>query len=311
MKLHHVRDVLAVAECGSLRAAGRHLDIAQPAITRSIRDIERELGISIFERHAKGVTPTPLGKVFLRRAKAIESEMRRATEELEQLKGSSTGNVSAAMSSAAIIALLPKAVDAFRKRYPDAVIKTSQSLFQSAEREILSGNIDFYVGPVDPKISSTQLHLEPLAEFRRVIVARRGHPLQDARSISELAGAGWVRPTLTERSTEVDIDRMVQELGGTPPKILMHASSTLASLVAQLGSDLLTILPEVCLKSPLYENKLQAIRIREELQPSPISLVRRHDLPLTPMAEHLSDMVRRVAIQYARKEQASSVRGQP
>ncbi len=307
MKLHHVRDVLAVAECGSLRAAGRHLDIAQPAITRSIRDIERELGISIFERHAKGVTPTPLGKVFLRRAKAIESEIRRATEELDQLKGSSTGQVSVAMSSAAIIALLPKAVDNFRKRYPDGLIQTSQSLFQGAEAQIRSGNIDFYVGPVDPKISSTQLHVEPLAEFRRVVAARCGHPLANARSITELAEARWVRPTMTVRSTEVDIDRMVKEIGGAPPKIVMHANSTLASLVAQLGSDLLTIMPEVCMDSPLFQKSLQAIPIREALPASTISLVRRHDMPLTPMAEYLADMLRRVAIQHERQRKAQTL----
>ena len=52
MKLSQLRDVLAVSETGSLRAAGRHLGIAQPAITRSIRDIEQELGATLFERHA-------------------------------------------------------------------------------------------------------------------------------------------------------------------------------------------------------------------------------------------------------------------
>ena len=53
MKLSQLRDVLAVAEHGSLRAAGRHLDVAQPAITRSIQELEKELGVALFERFAE------------------------------------------------------------------------------------------------------------------------------------------------------------------------------------------------------------------------------------------------------------------
>lgn len=66
MKLTHLRDIIAVSEHGSLRAAGRHLGIAQPAITRSIREIEHELGVPLFERHAKGVRLTSMGEVFVR-----------------------------------------------------------------------------------------------------------------------------------------------------------------------------------------------------------------------------------------------------
>jgi LysR family transcriptional regulator of abg operon len=54
MKLNHLRHVIAVAESGSIRSAARRLNIAQPAITRSIHEIEKHLGTSLFERAAKG-----------------------------------------------------------------------------------------------------------------------------------------------------------------------------------------------------------------------------------------------------------------
>ena len=62
MKMHHLRDVLAVAERGSLRAAARHLGVAQPALTRSIRELERELGAALFERRSTGVVVTAIGE---------------------------------------------------------------------------------------------------------------------------------------------------------------------------------------------------------------------------------------------------------
>lgn len=143
MKLSQLQAVLAVAECGSLRAAGRHLQITQPAITRSIREIERELGVSLFERTAKGVRVTAMGAAFLRRAEAIRTELQRATEEIEQLKGRLNGQVSIGMSAASSLALLPKSMAAFRKRFPDAVIKVVEGMFQMVEQDVLDGCLDF------------------------------------------------------------------------------------------------------------------------------------------------------------------------
>ena len=108
MKLSQLRDVLAVAETGSLRAAGRHLGIAQPAITRSIREIEQELGATLFERHAKGVRLTEIGHAFLARAQAIQAELLRAKDEVDQLRGRMSGKVSIALSTASIMSCCPK-----------------------------------------------------------------------------------------------------------------------------------------------------------------------------------------------------------
>src|SRR5271169_5360032 len=101
MKLNQLRDLAAVAERGSLRAAARELGIAQPALTRSIRELEHELGIILFERRARfrGVVLTSMGEVFLHRALAAVNELRRGQEELEQMKGAATGNVAIGMST--------------------------------------------------------------------------------------------------------------------------------------------------------------------------------------------------------------------
>src|SRR4051812_23437748 len=84
MKLHQLRDVLAVAETGSLRAAGRQMGLTQPTISRSIRDIEHELGAPLFERNVNGSRLTAIGEAFVRRAKTIQSELRHAMDEVEQ-----------------------------------------------------------------------------------------------------------------------------------------------------------------------------------------------------------------------------------
>ena len=70
LKLHHLGDFVAIAHHQSVRAAARSLDLAQPALTRSLRELERELNASLVERHARGVVLTGTGQRFLLRAQS-------------------------------------------------------------------------------------------------------------------------------------------------------------------------------------------------------------------------------------------------
>ena len=308
MKLSHLRDILAVAEHGSLRAAGRHLGIAQPAITRSIREIEHELGVPLFERHAKGVRLTQMGDIFVRRAATVQSELRRAREEIDQLKGRATGQVTVALSTASSIALLPRVLASFRKRYPEALLKVSESLFHAAESEILEGKIDFYVGPVEESATSVKFAVEKLFDNRRLVLGRKGHPLSEATSMAELADAHWVSPTLSTRTNEndvgynpdVDIDQMFARLGLPKPNVVMHARSALITMLAIADSDLLTVLPLQWLEYPVTADRIGAFAGIPPLPAPAICIARRLDFPLTPMAEYLCDLMSRAGSNYSK-----------
>jgi LysR family transcriptional regulator of abg operon len=84
MKLNQLRDIIAIAEKGSLRAASRHLGLSQSAMTKSIQFLEKELGAPLFERHKRGAVLTPMGVLFLQRARAATNELNRAREEVKQ-----------------------------------------------------------------------------------------------------------------------------------------------------------------------------------------------------------------------------------
>ena len=278
------------------------MGIAQPAITRSIREIEAELGATLFERHAKGVRLTSMGQAFVRRAETVRAELQRAKDEIAQLKGETTGEVSIALSTATLMALLPRAIAAFRQRYPDAVLKVSESLFPPIEASLIDGTIDLYVGPLAPDLTSSQLSAEFLFENRRMVVARQGHPLGQATSLAQLEGADWVRPTLSIRSTEGDFTEMFTRAGHPRPKIVLHARSALVTLVSVANSDMLTILPQQWLDFPGTRDMIMALPMDEPMMAAPVNIVRRRDMPLTPMAEHLSDLMRRIALSYSMRD---------
>ena len=298
MKLSHIRDILAVAETGSLRAASRKLGITQPTITRSIRDMEDELGLLLFTRHAHGVILTETGQRFVQRATAIQSEVRHIYEELGQTKGEQAGQVTIAISAAAGLAIMPLVLNKFQHKYSNALLKFTESLFQPVEAAILSGQVDLFVGPVYEDVSTTSLVVEKIFDNRRVIIARKGHPLVEAGSLGDLRGARWIRPTFSDQRDEAHFDAMFERAGLPLPEIVMHSRSMMLTLLAIAHSDLLTIVPVQWLESSFTRERIQGLLLDNMLQAAPVCIVRRGDLPLTPLAQALCDMTRKAGLNY-------------
>lgn len=293
MRFNQLRDFLAVAERGSLRAAARHLDLAQPTLTRSIHELERELGATLFERQSKGMTLTPTGEILRRRATSVTSEMRRIKEEIDQLRGNTQGKVTVCLSSVPHIALLPHALGAFRQRYPDVHLDVFDGLFPGTEAALKEGSVDCYFGPVPTSVAS-HFVVEKLFDNTRVILCRNGHPLQNARSLKELVDAHWLGTSITPKA-EDELGPLFASHGLPAPHLVMQAHSALTFVVSAVYSDVLLMLPVQWTQFELTRNMLRRIDVAEPLLAPPISLVTRAGLPLTPAAEYFCDMMRRAA----------------
>lgn len=294
MKFAALRDFLAVAERGSLRAAARQLGSAQPSISRSIQELEKELGVVLFERRASGVRLTPMGQVFLRRAATVQNELRLAQEELDQLRGETHGKLTVALSSVSHIALLPNALRPFRLRYPNVEMDVFDAVYPTIESDLKDSRIDCYIGPA-PADVAPELMREKLFDNTRLIVGRKGHPLAQARSLRELVDAEWITTSITHKAEE-ELGPLFAQHGLPAPRLAMRARSALTYLVALAYSDLLMMLPVQWTQSPLLRDAVQPIRVREVLPAPPVCLVRRGGMPLTPAAEYFCDMIRRAVL---------------
>ncbi len=291
MKLHQFRDVVAIAERGSLRAASRHLGIAQPALTRSVRELERELGAPLFERQARGMVLTPMGDVFVRRANAVLGEVRRARDEVEQLQGGVGGNVSAGLSSVPYMAMLPQALRPFRARYPNVRLNLIEGLYPALEAGLKDGSVDIYIGP-RPDALAPGLAEEKLFDNTLTVLARKGHPLAKARTLADLADAEWATTSVTYKAEE-ELGAMFASRGLKPPRLTVQSHSALTLIVSLSYSDLLAMVPVQWTEFPFTTSALAAIPIKDVLPAPPIVLVRRAGLPLTPAAEFFVDLMRR------------------
>lgn len=294
MKLQHLRDIVAIAQNGSIRNAARRLGTVQPTLTRSLSELERELGAPLFERHAKGMMPTFLGEAFVKRATAILNDVRKATEEIEQLKGNPVGLVTVGLSIASHLRLLPKALVPFRQRFPNVHLRIIEGFYPTLEVQLKSGVIDFYIGP-DPGVAlPSAFQKEPLLLSTRSILCRKGHPLADATSLRELAEASWITTSITAQA-ENELGGLFERYRLPKPHLAIQVQSALTLLTCLANSDLLAMAPTHWVDSPFTTQVIRKIEIEEELVPATLIVVKRSDSPLSPAATYILDLMRRIA----------------
>jgi LysR family transcriptional regulator, regulator of abg operon len=294
MKLHHLRNLVAIAQQGSIRGAARHLGTVQPTLTRSLSELERELGTPLFERHSKGMILTPLGQSFVTRATAILHDVRRAADEVEQLKGNMIGEVTVGLSIAAHLRLLPKALPPFRQRFPKVRLHVIEGFYPTLEAELKDGSVDFYVGP-DPGLKlPSALRKEPLLTGDRAVLCRTGHPLAKSTSLNELVGAEWITTSITLKA-ENELGDLFKRYKLPRPALAMQSQSALTLLTCLANSDLVAMAPTQWVESPFANHIITTIPIREEITPASIIAVSRSDSPLSPAAGFFLDLMRRIA----------------
>ncbi len=297
MKLNQLRMVLAIDCKGSLRAAARDLDMTQPSLTHSLGELERELGATLFERNSRGMVATPVGRVFLRRAAVIDSEARRAREEVAQFLGSDQGELLVCLSVVAHLALLPMALPLFQQRFPGVRLRVVEGAFPAVETRLRDGSMDFYIGAAPDPAPSNEFVVEKLFDNTRAVFARKGHPLAHARSLAELGGAHWVTTGITDKA-EVELRELFAQRQLPPPRLVLHSESMLTILSTLAATDAMVIALRQLDEFALTRSALQRVPIQEELPAPAVVVVRRAGLPLAPAADYFCDMFRRAATAY-------------
>jgi LysR family transcriptional regulator of abg operon len=294
MKLTQLRDLVAITEQGSLRGAARHLGTAQPTLTRSLSELERELGAPLFERRSKGMVATTLGKALVKRAIGILNEVRHAQDEFQQLRGNAAGTITIGLSIAAHLWLLPKALRQFRGRFPRLHLHIVEGFYPTLELGLQDGSVDFYIGP-DPGLTLPAiLSSEVLFSGRRAVLCRAKHPLANATCLKELQDAEWITTSITPKA-ENEIGDLFKRYGLREPTLALQSQSALTLLICLANSDLLAMAPAQWMDSPFANRILATVKVQEELAAPPIIAITRSDVPLVPAATFLLDLMKRAA----------------
>ncbi|MES2414004.1 MAG: LysR substrate-binding domain-containing protein [Pseudomonadota bacterium] len=303
MKIHQLRDFIAIAKEGGIRAAARHLDLAQPSLSKSVNALEIELGTPLFERTGTGSILNSYGEALLVRAEHVMTQIERARDEIHQLKGGRGGHVNFGASGTPSLLFVPGALQRFRQRFSDAQVRIVEGAHSISIAGLRDGSLDFSMVPEPIKPLGAEFSVERVFESTRSVVGRRGHPLAKAKSLGDLATATWLL-TGAAGPKRMELDSAFTSNGFAPPAANVQCESLIGLLSLLASTDLLALLPHQWVETPITAGVLAEIVVREKVSAPAICLIKREGLPLTPAAEAMADSLRTEAASYALKAPA-------
>jgi LysR family transcriptional regulator, regulator for genes of the gallate degradation pathway len=192
----HIRALTAIADCGSFEAAARRLDISQPALHRSARDLERVIRRSLYQRMARGLAPTSQARELARRLKVALRELEYGVEEIRAAQGIFMSRIRVGNIPHSGTHLLSKAINRFLALYPTAFVHVLDGPYEPLLDDLRAGDLDLLFGVLRRPAWASDVREEFLFSNPYAVVVRRQHPLARVRNVTlrDLAGYDWILP---------------------------------------------------------------------------------------------------------------------
>ncbi|MCV2369607.1 LysR family transcriptional regulator [Roseateles oligotrophus] len=293
MKLTNLRALVAAIEEGSLRAAARRIGVSQPALTKAIRELERELSTTLLLRSTTGVLASAQGMVLYERARAAERELAQAVEQIEQLGGRMTGTLTIGAVPLAVMLLVPEALRTFGREFPQIQLRIYEELYIEQLTRLRKGEVDIALGPLPEHLPPGEFASEILMPIDMVVVARRGNPLARSSSLAELADAPWV---YTGANADSGYAKTLYERHGLkPPPAGALVNSTLGLLSIVASGNCLGLLPRQIATHPFAGQHLVIVPVREGSLQLTLCALARTDAALKPSVRHFLAHLHRAA----------------
>jgi DNA-binding transcriptional LysR family regulator len=219
-KLATLRSVVAL---GSFSAAGRELSLTQPAVSRQIALLERQVGTQLVWRTRQGVHPTEAGRLLAEHADAIVARLALAEGQLAELAGMRRGQVRLGSFFTALVYLSAEAGAVLGEDHPGLVIVDELVDRQAALDGLASGELDValvFEHDFEPEPVSGEVELVTLFEDRSCVLLPAGHRLcaRNALRLADLADETWVRAH--DGSAARLVDHVLHRAGLAPPIVL-------------------------------------------------------------------------------------------
>jgi DNA-binding transcriptional LysR family regulator len=240
MKLQQLRVLLAVAQHGSIHEASRSLHTTQPALSKAISELERELGVTLMSRSTRGVSLTPYGVALVKRASLVEQELRHALEDIEAIRGHDEGQLHIGFTAVASSGPLPDAMASFRQRFPNVTMRGFELRPQQIFEGLREGRLDLGLISTCNGPGTGAFQWEPLFSVAMHLSVRAGHPLRRVRRLQPLVDADWlVLDPIDDAGSP--LVSMMNMHGLQMPRRMVHSASNLLGLQLATQTDLISM----------------------------------------------------------------------
>jgi DNA-binding transcriptional LysR family regulator len=287
--LQQLQAFVAIAERGSFRAAADHIHLSAPALSRRIDKLETILGARLFNRTTRAVELTPLGCVFLDRARAALDDLESAMLGITDIAASRSGRVTVACVPSAAIHFLPSVVRSFSERYPLIRIRVMDEAADQVLASVMASESDFgisFLGSQVPGVDFDPIHTDPF-----VLAMPREHPLAHHLAVawSALDHERLIAVARSSGNRQLLDDAMAK--AGLHPLYrfeVSHISTLLGMVEAGLG---LAAVPRLAL-SPTHP-ALVGVALEGPSVSRVLGLTTRHDATLHAPAKMFYDHLRK------------------
>jgi DNA-binding transcriptional LysR family regulator len=196
IKLHDLHVLIAVVQAGSMGKAAALLNTTQPAVSRSIAELERALGVRLLIRNNQGVAPTEYGRALLDGGVAAFDDLRQAVKNIEFLADPMAGEIRVGCTPILAATFVAAVVDRLSRRYPRIVSYFVTAYLEPLRRELSERHLDLLIVRRFAPAADERVDFEPLFDDSFVVAAGAQNPLARRRRIelAELASEPWTLP---------------------------------------------------------------------------------------------------------------------
>lgn len=283
LKVRHIQAFVEIARQKSLKRAAEILNLTQPAISKTLKELEEITGVTLLERSRRGVVMTIEGDVFLRYATSGLTALGQAMSSVSAISKGEQGTVSIGALPSVAARLLPLAVQLFTRLAPDTTPRIEDGPHGYLVDRLRIGKLDFVIGRLGKPdtmkgISFTQLYVEDV-----VVVCAPGHPLSDTNTLAKISTYPVIYPP-EDSAIRPLVDRMLIANGVSDfPKRVESVSATFGRGLT-LASDALWIISTGVVAADIASGRLIALPIKTRLTAGPIGVMARAEEDLSPLA---------------------------
>jgi len=296
LKLHDLHVLMAVVQVGSMRKAAALLNTTQPAISRSIAELEHAFGVRLLDRSAQGVAPTQYGRALLRRGVAVFDELKQSGQDIEFLSNPEVGELRIGSGTAIAEGLVLAVIDRLSQQYPRVAYHVVPGNLRVLIDELRERRIELFFSGTLGVISEEDIDAEVLFEEPLIVVAGKENPWVRRRRIdlAELVNEPW-----TWHSSGSVFSTLVAEAFRASrlkvPRATVYTDATNVRIRLVVDKGFLTFVPASFLKFPAKHAALRKLPVDLPTPHRQIGIFTLKNRMLSPLAQLLIECAREVA----------------
>ncbi|CAH0647255.1 MULTISPECIES: LysR family transcriptional regulator [Pseudomonas] len=302
MKLHQLRALVAIHNAGSILEASKLLHITQPALSRSIKELEREVGFALLQRSPKGMALTEEGKRVIRHANLVVESIRRLQLEAASIQDATLGAVSIGVTSlTAMLDGVDESILAFRRKYPRVKLTITDLRPSQILQRLRDGSLDFAITSQQP-LSRLSLDWEALGSIKGSVICHVSNQQQFSKSLRTLQYAHWI--SLDELADQASQFHQLFEANGLPvPQNTVECTSVMMALKLLQNTEALMTISQLAVDQSFrygIGSDFVVMPVQELIPDYPINLVCIDRHSLTTPAQELYHSLRGRVLRQAR-----------